>query len=112
MLPRARGEAGRKGAAGDPVLSPSAIRQLITTVTAESDTDERRRVARERLAVLGAWKHEVALTVGRGLADVEAAAELSTDVPTVKTHVSSILTKFGLDNRAQIALLRHDAGER
>ena len=31
-------------------------------------------------------------------------------VPTVKTHVSSILTRLDLDNRVQIALLVHDAG--
>ena len=29
---------------------------------------------------------------------------------TVKSHVSHILTKLGLDNRTQIALLAHDAG--
>jgi DNA-binding CsgD family transcriptional regulator len=31
-------------------------------------------------------------------------------VPTVKGHVSHILTKLDLNNRAQIALLAHDAG--
>jgi DNA-binding NarL/FixJ family response regulator len=31
-------------------------------------------------------------------------------VPTVKTHVSSILTKLDLNNRVQIALPAHDAG--
>ena len=31
-------------------------------------------------------------------------------VPTVETHVSSILTRLDLDNRVQIALLVHDAG--
>jgi DNA-binding NarL/FixJ family response regulator len=31
-------------------------------------------------------------------------------VPTVKTHVSGILTRLDLDNRVQIALLVHDAG--
>jgi DNA-binding NarL/FixJ family response regulator len=31
-------------------------------------------------------------------------------VPTVKTHVSNILTKLDLNNRVQIALLAHDAG--
>lgn len=30
-------------------------------------------------------------------------------VPTVKTHVSRILGKLGLNNRVQIALLVHDA---
>ena len=31
-------------------------------------------------------------------------------VPTVKAHVSHILTKLGLGNRVQIALAVHDAG--
>jgi DNA-binding NarL/FixJ family response regulator len=31
-------------------------------------------------------------------------------VPTVKAHVSRLLTKLGLDNRVQLALLVHDAG--
>ncbi len=31
------------------------------------------------------------------------------NVTTVKSHVSSILTKLALDNRTQIALLVHDA---
>ena len=37
-------------------------------------------------------------------------AVLFLSVPTVKTHVSSILTKLDLNNRVQIALLVHDAG--
>jgi DNA-binding NarL/FixJ family response regulator len=30
-------------------------------------------------------------------------------VPTAKAHVSRLLTKLGLDNRVQLALLVHDA---
>jgi DNA-binding NarL/FixJ family response regulator len=48
--------------------------------------------------------------VGRGSANAEIAAALYVSVPTVKTHVSAILTKLGLNNRVQIALLAHDAG--
>jgi DNA-binding NarL/FixJ family response regulator len=40
----------------------------------------------------------------------EIAAVLYLSVPTVKTHVSSILTKLDLNNRVQVALLVHDAG--
>jgi DNA-binding NarL/FixJ family response regulator len=32
-------------------------------------------------------------------------------VATVKAHVSRVLEKLGLNNRVQIALLAHDAGE-
>lgn len=38
------------------------------------------------------------------------AAGFLLSVPMVKTHVSDILTKLGLNNRVQIALLVHDAG--
>jgi DNA-binding NarL/FixJ family response regulator len=31
-------------------------------------------------------------------------------VPTVKAHITHILTKLRLGNRTQIALLAHDAG--
>ena len=32
-------------------------------------------------------------------------------VPTVKSHVSRLLEKLEFNNRVQIALLAHDAGE-
>ncbi|NED76068.1 response regulator transcription factor, partial [Streptomyces sp. SID9944] len=66
--------------------------------------------ARERVAALAEREREVALRVGRGLANAQIAADLFMSVPTVKTHVSRILAKLSLDNRVQIALLVHDAG--
>jgi DNA-binding NarL/FixJ family response regulator len=33
-------------------------------------------------------------------------------VPTVKAHVSRLLSKLEVDNRVQVALLVHDAGGR
>jgi DNA-binding NarL/FixJ family response regulator len=33
-------------------------------------------------------------------------------VPTVKAHVSRLLSKLEVDNRVQVALLVHDAAER
>jgi signal transduction histidine kinase len=38
------------------------------------------------------------------------AGELDMSVPTVKAHITHVLTKLGLTNRTQIALLVHDAG--
>ncbi len=37
-------------------------------------------------------------------------ADLAMSVPTVKAHITHVLTKLGLTNRTQIALLVHDAG--
>jgi DNA-binding NarL/FixJ family response regulator len=103
----------RRVAAGEPVLSPAVTRQLITRLTTAPDTGRRAQTlrAREAMALLGDREREVAVAVGRGRTNAEIAAELYMGVPTVKAHVSHILTKLGLSNRVQIALTVHDAGE-
>ncbi len=99
----------RMVAGGRPVLSPEVTRRLIARV-AGSDHDRRRDQARARLALLNDREREVAVAVGQGRSNAEIAAVLHLAVPTVKTHVSNILTKLDLNNRVQIALLAHDAG--
>jgi DNA-binding NarL/FixJ family response regulator len=94
---------------GRPVLSPDVTRRLIARV-AESGHDRRRAAARQRLALLGLREREIAIEVGRGSSNAEIAAACHLSVPTVKTHVSAVLTKLCLNNRVQIALLVHDAG--
>jgi DNA-binding NarL/FixJ family response regulator len=95
--------------AGDGTLSPPVARRLIALVAGDPDTDERHEAARERMAALSAREREVALAVGRGLANAEIAAELYMSVATVKAHVSRLLTKLGVENRVQIALLVQEA---
>ncbi|WP_020014141.1 response regulator transcription factor [Promicromonospora sukumoe] len=99
----------RHAAQGRPVLSPEVTRRLITKV-AESDQDGRRAKARERLDVLGEREREVAIEIGAGRSNAEIAARFFLGLTTVKTHVSSILTKLGLNNRVQVALLVQEAG--
>ena len=101
-------DAVRRVAQGLPVLSPAVTRRLMARV-AGSGSDRRAR-ARERLALLNDREREVAVAVGQGRSNAEIGAVLFLSAPTVKTHVSSILTKLDLDNRVQIALLAHDAG--
>lgn len=93
---------------GQPILSPSVTAQLIAKVS--QGDDARATDARRRLADLTDREREVALAIGRGLSNAEIAAELYMGVPTVKAHVSRLLTKLGADNRVQIALTVHDAG--
>jgi DNA-binding NarL/FixJ family response regulator len=95
--------------AGDGMLSPAIARRLIALVAGDSDAAERHESARERLASLTAREHEVALAVGQGRANADIARELHMSVATVKAHVSRLLSKLGVDNRVQIALLVHDA---
>jgi DNA-binding NarL/FixJ family response regulator len=99
----------RRVAAGQPVLSPTVTKRLITRVAA-SGTDQRKTKAINRLAELNDREREIAVAVGEGKSNAEISATLYLSVPTVKTHVSRILTKLDLNNRVQIALLVHDAG--
>ncbi|MGW3845991.1 response regulator [Streptomyces fagopyri] len=102
-------DAVRRVAAGDPVLSPTVTRRLMEQVAGDP-ADTRRGAARDRIAALNDREREVAVAVGRGASNAAIAAELYMSVATVKTHVSRILAKLGLDNRVQIALLAYDAG--
>jgi DNA-binding NarL/FixJ family response regulator len=95
--------------AGDSVLSPTVTRTLVDLVAGGSDADERHDRAREKLASLSVREHEVALAVGRGLANAEIAAELYMSVATVKAYVSRLLTKLEVENRVQVALLVQEA---
>ena len=97
----------RRVAAGDPILSPRITRRLMERVATEAGSYERARYA---LDSLSAREHDVVLGIARGCTNAEIAAELFMSVATVKAHISHILTKLGLGNRTQIALLAHDAG--
>jgi DNA-binding NarL/FixJ family response regulator len=100
----------RTVAAGEPILSPSITRRLIGHV-ADVESEKRRRHAREQLDGLTEREREVALAIGRGKSNVEISRELYMSIATVKAHVSRVLEKLALNNRVQIALLAHDAGE-
>jgi DNA-binding NarL/FixJ family response regulator len=95
--------------AGDGMLSPSVTRRLIALAAGDDEEAARAERARERLAVLTTREHEVALAVGAGDANADIAAQLHMSVPTVKAHVSRLLSKLDADNRVQIALLVQDS---
>ena len=99
----------RTVAAGDPMLSPTVTRQLIAHVAA-AGADARKARAARLLAQLSPRELEVAVAVGRGASNAEIATELFMSLATVKAHVSRIMTRLGLNNRVQLALLAHDAG--
>lgn len=101
-------EAIRRVAAGEPSLSPSVTRRLIAHLVPEED-NRRRADARRVLSALSEREREVALAVGQGKTNAVIAGELHMSVGTVKGYISRILTKAGLDNRVQLALVVHDA---
>lgn len=106
-------DAVRRVADGEAVLDPSVTRGLLRHVAvadAGSAVDERRSAARAALDGLSERERDVALAVSRGLANAQIAEELFMSPATVKSYVSRLLQRLGLDNRVQIALLAHDAG--
>jgi DNA-binding NarL/FixJ family response regulator len=100
----------RAVAAGEPMLSPTITRRPISHVTG-SDGGERRRHAREQIDRLTEREREVAVAIGHGKSNAEISRELYMSIATVKAYVSRLLEKLEFNNRVQVALLAHDAGE-
>jgi DNA-binding NarL/FixJ family response regulator len=107
--PRQIVAAVRAVADGSEMLSPAVTRRLITEYVDRRD-DKRRDQARRRLDALSERERDVLLLVGGGLSNADAAQTLHMSEATVKTYVSRMLTKLGLTNRTQAAILAHDAG--
>ncbi|MEV6488683.1 response regulator transcription factor [Actinoplanes sp. NPDC051633] len=106
--PQEIAQAVRRVAAGEPMLSPEVTRRLMTMV-AGSGADPERDRARAALGRLSPGEREVAQLVARGRTNQEIGTALAMSTATVKAYVSRILTKLGLANRTQIALVVHDA---
>ena len=92
--------------AGDALLSPSVTRQVI----AQFARAPRRRRADPRLKQLTEREREVLENIARGSSNSEIAAALFLAEQTVKTHVSRILGKLGLRDRAQAVVFAYESG--
>jgi DNA-binding NarL/FixJ family response regulator len=93
---------------GNAMLSPAVTRRLLAHVS-DPARAERRSRAREALARLSDRERDIAYAVGRGRSNAEISAELFLSTATVKTHVSSVLSKLGVGNRVEVALIVHDS---
>lgn len=60
--------------------------------------------------VLSPRELQVTRLVAQGLSNAEIGAELFISTETAKTYVSRILTKYGVRDRTQLAVLAHQAG--
>jgi NarL family two-component system response regulator LiaR len=89
-------EAVRAAADGGSVLAPAVAAALVTRWRAhERDGPLERLSARER---------DVLMELSRGRSNREIARSLSLGEQTVKSHVTSILTKLDLQDRTQAAI--------
>ncbi|RZQ59454.1 response regulator [Amycolatopsis suaedae] len=97
----------RTVAAGSAMLSPTVTKRLIDEFAGREPG--RTRQAREQLATLTGREMDVLNGVADGLSNAEIAKQLSMSEATVKAHVSRTLTKLGLANRVQAAMVARDA---
>ena len=92
---------------GGALLAPSITRRLIGKFATQLEVDT---AVGKRLERLTEREQEVLESVGRGLSNAEISEQLFIGSSTVKTHVSSILTKLGLRDRAQAVVFAYESG--
>jgi DNA-binding NarL/FixJ family response regulator len=97
----------RTVADGGALLAPSVTRRLISRFAAPPFLDASMV---SRLDRLTSREREVLVAVATGSSNIEIAEDLFVGAATVKSHVSSILTKLGLNNRAQAVAFAYESG--
>jgi DNA-binding NarL/FixJ family response regulator len=92
-------------ARGDALLAPSVTRRLIAEFAGRVE----RPAPSPRLATLTDREREVMTLVAAGLSNDEIAARLVLSPATAKTHVSRIMTKLDVRDRAQLVVLAYES---
>ena len=100
-------DAVRIVAAGDALLAPGVTRRLIAEF-ARLRPPQRTRPA--DLDALTRRELEILALVAAGLSNHEIAERLVLSNETVKTHVSHVLRKLGLRDRAQAVVAAYESG--
>ncbi|APE24286.1 MULTISPECIES: response regulator [Streptomyces] len=94
-------------ARGDALIAPAVTRRLIAEFAGRA---ERRPDPSPRLNALTEREREVLGLVGAGLSNDEIAGRLVLSPATAKTHVSRIMTKLAVRDRAQLVILAYESG--
>ena len=97
----------RAVADGGALLSPSITRRLIGRFATRLEVDAG---LSHRLDRLTSRERDVLTSVARGLSNTEISETLFIGETTVKSHVSSVLAKLGLRDRAQAVVFAYESG--
>lgn len=104
---------------GDSLVDPASTRVLLercvelerqvggTTAAAPAQADARWA---GMLGQLSEREREILVWMARGLSNRDLASKLFVSETTVKTHVSSVLSKLGLSSRVQAVVVAYEAG--
>lgn len=99
-------QAIQAAADGDALISPSVTARLLSTF-AQGPVKE--GLARP-VTQLTEREEEVLTHVAHGLTNAEIAGELHVSLSTVKTHLTSLMTKLDVRNRVELAIWAHETG--
>ena len=94
-------------AAGDALLAPSVTRRLIADYATRGRPDRRTTAA---LGELTPRETDVLRLIAHGQSNQEIAGKLVLAEQTVKTHVSRVLAKLALRDRAQAVVFAYESG--
>jgi DNA-binding NarL/FixJ family response regulator len=97
----------RTVAEGGALLAPSITRRLIGRFARQLSVDTAMGGRLERLTER---ERDVLVAVARGANNAEIGEQLFIGDATVKSHVSSILTKLGLRDRTQMVVFAYESG--
>ena len=103
----------RAVAAGGGALDPRVTRRALAAVAGTGGSVDTAAAARAAipLPALTAREREVLDGILQGWSNAQLAARLRISVPTVKTHVSNVLTKLGARSRSHAAALVRGADD-
>jgi len=94
-------------AAGEALLAPAATRHLVTAFVSWPTVG---RPDARLVGELTEREREVLVLIAQNLSNAEIAGRLVMSPATAKTHVSRILTKLGLRDRAQLVIAAYESG--
>ncbi|MFE2558668.1 response regulator transcription factor [Streptomyces sp. NBC_00090] len=97
-------------ARGDALIAPAVTRRLIAEFAERAGGAGRQPDPSPRLDALTEREREVLGLVGAGLSNDEIAGRLVLSPATAKTHVSRIMTKLAVRDRAQLVVLAYESG--
>ena len=99
---------------GEALLSPSVTRRLIASLATRAPAGQPAGLPAGQphpdLARLTEREREVLGLVARGLSNDEIAGKLFQSPLTTKTHVSRIMTKLAVRDRAQLVVIAYESG--
>jgi DNA-binding NarL/FixJ family response regulator len=94
-------------AAGDGMLSPKAVRGLLSHLRAQPDVPA---VTTVPIDVLTDREREILVLVAHGLSNEAIGERLFLSPLTAKTHINRAMTKLGVRDRSQLVVVAYQSG--